>query len=113
MTDIGKDCNSEAEHTDRPPADDETYVLRLYVTGMTTRSAQAIANIKAICEEYLEGQYDLEVIDIYQQPEQAVRDQVVAVPTLIKKLPFPLRKLIGDLSKKERVLLGLGLTPRA
>lgn len=112
MIDIGKGRDPEPERADRPLGD-ETYVLRLYVAGMTPRSAQAIANIKAICEEYLKGRYDLEVIDIYQQPERAAHDQVAAVPTLIKKLPPLLRKLVGELSKKERVLLGLGLGLRA
>lgn len=91
----------------------DTYILRLYVTGMTPRSAQAISNIKSICEERLKGRYELEVIDIYQQPELAQSEQIVAIPTLIRKLPVPLRKLVGDLSKRERVLLGLGLLPRA
>ena len=91
-----------------PPAE-ERYVLRLYVTGMTPRSTEAFAAIKAICEEHLQGRYDLEVIDIYQHPQLAKDEQIIAVPTLIKKLPVPLRRLIGDLSNKERVLLGLDL----
>lgn len=85
--------------------------LRLYVAGMTPRSARAIANIKEICEQHLKGLYDLEVIDLYQQPVLAKRDQIIAVPTLIKKLPPPLRRLIGDLSDRERVLIGLDLQP--
>lgn len=88
---------------------EERYVLRLYVTGMTPRSTEAIAVIKALCEERLEGRYDLEVIDIYQHPALAKDEQIIAVPTLVKKLPAPLRKLIGNLSDKERVLLGLDL----
>ncbi len=87
----------------------EKFVLRLYVTGMTPRSAAAIARIKAICEEHLVGRYELEVIDIYQQPALAKGDQIIAAPTLIKKLPLPLRRLVGDLSNKDRVLLGLDL----
>ena len=87
----------------------ERYVLRLYVTGMTTRSTEAFAVIKAICEEHLHGRYDLEVVDIYQHPQLAKDEQIIAVPTLVKKLPSPLRRLIGDLSNKERVLLGLDL----
>jgi circadian clock protein KaiB len=87
----------------------EKYLLRLYVTGMTPRSTQAIARIKAICEEHLQGRYELEVIDIYQQPELAKGEQIIATPTLIKKLPAPLRRIVGDLSNKERVLLGLDL----
>jgi circadian clock protein KaiB len=85
------------------------YVLRLYVTGMTPRSTEAIASIKAICEEHLHGRYDLEVIDIYQRPALAQDEQIIAVPTLVKKLPAPLRRLIGNLSDKERVLMGLDL----
>ena len=87
------------------------YVLRLYVTGKTPNSLRAIANLKEVCEEHLPGQYDLQVIDIYQQPELAQGDQIVAVPTLIKKLPAPLRRLIGDLSDRERVVVRLDLLP--
>ncbi len=87
----------------------EHYVLRLFVSGATLRSTQAIENIKAICESELAGRYELEVIDIYQQPKLAKRYQVIAVPTLIKSLPAPLRMLIGDLSEKEKVLIGLNL----
>jgi len=83
--------------------------LRLYVTGMTPRSTEAFASIKAICEEHLKGLYDLEVIDIYQNPTLAKDDQIVAVPTLVRLLPAPLRRLIGNLSDSERVLLGLDL----
>ncbi|MDZ4805786.1 MAG: circadian clock KaiB family protein [Candidatus Eisenbacteria bacterium] len=92
------------------PADaQDRYILRLYVTGMTPRSTQAFAAIKAVCEEHLHGRYDLEVIDIYQHPQLAKDEQIVAVPTLVKKLPAPLRRLIGDLSDMERVLFGLDL----
>jgi circadian clock protein KaiB len=90
-------------------AEEGEYVLRLYVTGLTPRSTQAIATIKAICEEHLAGRYVLEVIDIYQQPALAQGDQIVAMPTLIRRLPLPLRRLIGDLSDSDRVLLGLDL----
>jgi circadian clock protein KaiB len=90
----------------------ERYVLRLYVTGMTAGSARAIENVRTICEEHLHGRYELEVIDIYQQPALARGEQIVAAPTLIKKLPKPLRRLIGDMSSEERVLLGLDLHPR-
>jgi circadian clock protein KaiB len=84
-------------------------VLRLYVTGMTPRSAQSIKNLQAICDEYLEGRYDLEVIDIYQQPVLTKGEQIIAAPTLIKMLPLPVRRLVGDMSDRERVLLGLDL----
>jgi circadian clock protein KaiB len=87
----------------------ERFVLKLYVTGATAGSLRAIANIKAVCEQYLKGRYRLEVVDIYRQPALLRRDQIVAVPTLIKKLPVPLRLLVGDLSRTEQVLAGLGL----
>ena len=85
------------------------YVLRLYVSGSTSKSAQAVENIKLVCERHLKNRYDLEVIDIYQQPQLARGEQIVAVPTLIKRLPLPLRRLIGDMSNHEKVLLGLDL----
>lgn len=85
------------------------YILRLYVTGATSRSVEAITTIKKICEEYLEGRYELEVIDLYQMPSLAQGDQIIAAPTLIKKLPLPFRRIIGDLSNIEKVLLGLDL----
>ena len=88
---------------------EEHYVLRLYVTGMSPRSTEAFASIKAICEERLQGRYELEVIDIYQHPQLAIDEQIIAVPTLVKKLPAPLRRLVGDLSNEDRVLLGLDL----
>ena len=88
------------------------YVLCLYVTGMTPRSTRAIANIKRICEDYLKGRYDLKVVDIYQQPVLAQGEQIIAAPTLIKKLPLPLRRFIGDLSDVERILVGLDLRPK-
>jgi circadian clock protein KaiB len=91
----------------------ERYVLRLYVTGMTPRSAQAIKNLRAICEEYLDGRYELDVIDIYQQPVLTRGEQIIAAPTLIKKLPLPMRRLVGDMSDRERVLLGLDLVSAA
>ena len=93
-------------------AEQEHYVLRLYVTGMTRRSADAFAHIKALCEEHLQGRYDLEVIDIYQRPQLAQDEQIIAVPTLVKKLPEPLRRWIGDLSDENRVLMGLDLRRR-
>lgn len=85
------------------------YVLYLYVTGSTTRSLRAIGNIKKICEEHLKGRYDLKVVDLYQNPNPTKGEQIVVVPTLIKKLPAPVRKIFGDLSNTEVVLLGLDL----
>jgi circadian clock protein KaiB len=113
----GADHDVPADPGDRPAAGDpgaqapaaERYILRLYVTGMTPRSAQAIKNLQAICDEYLEGRYDLEVIDIYQQPILTKGEQIIAAPTLIKRLPLPMRRLVGDMSNRERVLLGLDL----
>ena len=90
----------------------EKYILRLYVTGMTPKSINAIENIKKICEENLKGRYELEVVDIYQQPEYAKKEEIIAAPTLIKKLPLPLRKFIGDMSNKEKILVGLDLVPK-
>jgi circadian clock protein KaiB len=85
------------------------YVLRLYVAGQTPKSVNAITNIKKICEENLKGRYTLDVIDLYQQPQLADGEQIIAVPTLIKKLPPPLRRIIGDMSNAERLLVGLDL----
>ena len=85
------------------------YVLRLYVAGSTPRSKRAIVNVKKICEEYLKDRYKLEVIDLYQKPNLAKGEQIVAVPTLMKKLPPPLRRIIGDMADLKRVLIGLDL----
>lgn len=91
----------------------EHYILRLYVTGMTPRSTQAITTVKKICEEHLEGRYSLGIIDLFQQPSLAKGDQIVAVPTLIKQLPLPLRRIIGELSTLEQVLVGLDLRKKS
>ncbi|MES2920572.1 MAG: circadian clock KaiB family protein [Verrucomicrobiota bacterium] len=85
------------------------YTLRLYVTGTTPHSTRAIVNIRKICEDHLKGRYDLEVVDISQHPTLAAGEQIIAAPTLIKKLPLPLRRFIGDMSQTERILLGLDL----
>ena len=87
----------------------ESYTLRLYVTGTTQQSIRAISNIKKICEQHLKGRYDLEVIDLYERPSLASGEQIIAAPTLIRKLPLPLRRIIGDMSNTERVLVGLDL----
>jgi circadian clock protein KaiB len=89
----------------------QRYVLRLYVTGSTSKSMRAIANLREICETHLKNRYDLEVIDLYQQPALAEGEQILAAPTLIKQLPAPLRRMIGDMSDTERVLVGLDLRP--
>lgn len=89
--------------------ENENYLLRLYVTGMTPQSVVAIENLKQICEEHLKGRYNLEVIDLYKNPSLAAGEQIIAAPTLIKKLPLPLRRVIGDMSNIDRVLVGLDL----
>ena len=86
--------------------------LRLYVAGQTPRSLTAFKNLKQICEEYLKGQYHIEVVDLMENPTLARGDQILAVPTLVRKLPQPIRKIIGDLSNTERVLVGLDIQPR-
>ena len=91
----------------------EKYVLKLYITGMTARSQQALRNIKKIINENPDYNFDLDVVDIYQQPTLAKGDQIIAVPTLIKKLPSPLRRLIGDMSQEDRIILGLDLKPKS
>ncbi len=88
------------------------YVLRLYVAGINPRSRAAIQTISEICQQRLEGRYDLKVIDIYQNPVLAKGEEIIAAPTLIKKLPLPLRRLIGNLSDTDRILVGLDLQPR-
>ena len=94
------------------PVRQERYVLRLYVTGSTPRSTRAIENMRRICDTNLGGRYDLEVIDIYQDPETLREAQIIAAPTLVKLLPLPLRRIIGDLSDSEKVLAGLDLHAR-
>ncbi|HEY4325208.1 MAG TPA: circadian clock KaiB family protein [Mucilaginibacter sp.] len=89
---------------------ENTYLLRLFVTGATPNSTRAIANLKEICEEHLKGNYELEIIDVYQQPFIAASEQIIALPLLIKKSPFPERRLIGDMSDTKKVLRGLNLT---
>jgi circadian clock protein KaiB len=89
-----------------------TYQLRLYVAGQTARSLQAFVNLKRICEEHLAGRYEIEVIDLVKNPQLAQGDQILALPTLVRKIPVPVRKIIGDLSNTERVLVGLDLRER-
>jgi circadian clock protein KaiB len=90
----------------------EKYVLRLYVAGINVRSSAAIRNVTALCEEHLKDRYDLEIIDIYKQATLAKGEQIIAAPTLIKKIPQPLRRFIGDMADKERILVGLDLQPK-
>ncbi len=107
-----KESQPEPESAPKPGTPGVPYLLRLYVTGMTPRSVQAIRNIKEICEEYLQGRYELEIIDVYQQPVLTKDDQIIAVPALIKRQPLPLRRFIGDMSQKEKILQGLDLSPK-
>jgi circadian clock protein KaiB len=91
--------------------DTETFLLRLYVAGQTPKCMRAFANLKRICEEHLAGRYHIEMIDLLQNPQLARGDQILAVPTLVRRLPEPMKKIIGDLSNTERVLVGLDLRP--
>lgn len=103
------DSSAEFEKLLKSAAGGSHYVLKLYVAGSTLRSAQAIASIRSLCDEHLAGHHDLEVIDIYQQPEEASREQIIAAPTLVKEYPKPLRRMVGDLCDRNRVLVGLNL----
>jgi circadian clock protein KaiB len=97
----------KAKSPARPQRSKKSYELRLYVAGQTPKSLAAFANLKKICEEHLAGQYHIEVIDLLKQPQLASGDQILAIPTLVRKLPAPIKKIIGDLSNTERVLIGL------
>ena len=90
----------------------DTYVLRLYIAGHTPKSVAALANLRKICDEHLEGGYKLKVIDLLKDPKLARGDQILAIPTLVRKLPLPVRRILGDLSSVERVLIGLDLVPQ-
>jgi circadian clock protein KaiB len=104
---MGDAMNEQIQgHEDIEPVE---YVLRLYVAGQSARSVNAIANLKRVCEQHLRGRYAIEVVDLLEQPQLARGDQILAVPTLVLKLPQPVRKIIGDLSNTERVLVGLDL----
>ena len=103
-------AKGQASRNSTNPAERE-WELRLYVAGQTTRSVAALVNLKRICEEHLEGKYRIEVIDLLKNPQLARGDQILALPTLVRKLPVPVRKIIGDLSNTARVLVGLDLRP--
>lgn len=107
-----EDVTAEFENVLAAGTQTEKYVLRLYVAGVTPRSSAAIRSITQICEEHLKGRYELEIIDIYQRLPLARGEQIIAAPTLIRKLPSPLRRIIGDMANKDRVLLGLDLRPK-
>jgi circadian clock protein KaiB len=102
--------------TDLAPDEDDDpghYHLRLYVAGQTTRSLMAISNLKQVCETHLAGRYEIELIDLVQNPRLAAGDQILAIPTLVRRLPAPLKRIIGDLSDTEKVLVGLDIRPKA
>ena len=100
------------EESANETAPERRYELRLYVAGQTPRSVEAFANLEKICEEHLKGRYSIEVIDLLENPKLARGDQILAIPTLVRKLPEPIRKIIGNLTDTERVLIGLDLRPR-
>lgn len=104
--------SSSSSVRSRAPAT-ETWELRLYIAGASSRSHAAFANLQRICEEHLAGRYRIEIVDLLERPQLARGDQILAVPTLVRKLPTPLRKIIGDLSDTERVLVGLDIRPAA
>jgi len=93
-------------------ADAKKWNLRLYVAGQTPKSIVALANLKRICDEHMNGQYRIEIIDLMENPQLAQRDQIVAIPTLVRELPSPLKRIIGDLSNTDRVLVGLDVVPQ-
>ena len=95
-----------------PSPESKAYQLRLYVAGKTPKSIQALTNLKQICEDHLYGRYEIEIIDLLENPQLAQGDQILALPTLVRRLPEPIKKIIGDLSNKERVLVGLDLRER-
>jgi len=106
-----KTASPKADQTKETPPQ-ERWLLRLYVAGLSPKSVLALANLKRLCEENLQGRYEIEVVDILANPQLAAGDQILAVPTLVRKLPPPIRKIIGDLSNTERVLVGLDVRPR-
>jgi len=101
--------NENREHSSEEVKEDEVWLLRLYIAGQTPKSVKAIANLHAICETHLAGKYEIEIIDLMKNPQMGRNDQILAIPTLIRKLPPPLVKIIGDLSHTERVLVGLSI----
>ena len=106
-----KNTTKSPGKADKPTAPPAAFELRLYVAGQTAKSMVAFANLKRICESHLAGQYSIEVIDLMQTPQLAAGDQILAVPTLVRRLPEPIKKIIGDLSNEERVLVGLDVQP--
>ena len=113
MSRSGAPAGEETSDDDVPDEGVKEWQLRLYVAGETPRSAAALSNLRKICEEHLAGKYSIEVIDLLERPQLAKGEQIVAIPTLVLRLPEPVRKIIGDLSNRERVLIGLDLRPRS
>ena len=107
MPDRPKDSDNDPNF-----GDPDKWELRLYVAGQTPKSIAAFSNLKRVCEEYLPGKYQIEIVDLIKTPQLAQGDQIIAIPTLVRKLPEPVRKIIGDLSNTERVLVGLQLRPQ-
>lgn len=111
MEDVAQNDERTAPDESDIMSDQGLYILKLYVAGQTLRSLTAFANLKDICDKYLDGRYRIEVIDLLENPQLAKGDQILALPTLVRKLPPPIKKIIGDLSNTERVLVGLDLCP--
>jgi circadian clock protein KaiB len=112
MEPITMQLSEDQPPTPSPPDNTKAYVLRLYIAGQTPKSVLAIANLKEICETHLQGRYEIEIIDLLENPQLAQGDQILALPTLVRRLPEPIKKIIGDLSNRERVLVGLDLRAR-
>jgi circadian clock protein KaiB len=112
MTDI-LNRDDTARLADPTASGEERWELRLYVAGQSAKSVAAFANLRTLCERYLPGKYEIEIVDLLQKPQLARGDQIVAIPTLVRKLPQPIRKIVGDLSNTEKTLVGLQLRPRA
>ncbi|MCJ2052384.1 circadian clock KaiB family protein [Methylobacterium sp. J-070] len=110
MNDVTSDDPAPQTDPDRDPG---RYHLRLYVAGQTTKSLAAMTNLKRFCEEHLAGRYDIEVVDLLTNPQLAAGDQILAIPTLVRRLPSPLKRIIGDLSNTDKVLVGLDIRPKA
>jgi circadian clock protein KaiB len=113
MENAGRNDDDSVSIESNSISDQDFYILRLYVAGQTRKSLEAFANLKKICTEHLGGRYSIEVIDLLENPQLAKGDQILAIPTLVRKLPTPIKKIIGDLSNTERVLVGLDLRPRS
>lgn len=103
--------SAKKKHNGRNGAKDDVWNLRLYIAGQTAKSLAALSNLETICDQHLKGKFHLEVIDLMKNPQLASGDQILAIPTLVRRLPPPMKKIIGDLSKTERVLVGLDLRP--